>query len=88
MERCFGKVMVERIMAIGTNGNNGIDAPELIHSRRSMTWTTMAYKAKMGDGEYQYNWISKLKMHPRESLFWWRIFVPIQHYRIVLYYMM
>ncbi|PKU68485.1 Putative ribonuclease H protein [Dendrobium catenatum] len=70
---CFGNVMAERIMSIATNGNEGNDAPELIHSRMSMTLTAMAYKAKMGEGEYSYSWMRKLKLHPREGFFWWRL---------------
>ncbi|KAI0529200.1 hypothetical protein KFK09_001747 [Dendrobium nobile] len=72
-ERYFGKSMAERVMSINTGGGNGIDCAELIHSQMNLTITTMAYRAKYGGTEYQYSWMNKLKLHPRESFFWWRL---------------
>ncbi|XP_020692156.2 uncharacterized protein LOC110106564, partial [Dendrobium catenatum] len=69
----FGESLVQRILLISTNVDNGTDRPNLVHSPLAMTITAMAYKVQFADLEYQFNWMRKLKLHPREHFFWWRL---------------
>lgn len=73
LEDCFGDIMMRRIQNIKTNCGDGEDCPELTYSRSSMTVTEMAFRAMVGEGEYQFLWLDKLKLHPREKFFWWRL---------------
>ncbi|PKU84413.1 Putative ribonuclease H protein [Dendrobium catenatum] len=73
MEDCFGKILGQRIKAITTNNGNGVDSPELCYSRSSLTVTAMAYRASIDIGGYPFVWFDKLKLHPREIFFWWRV---------------
>ncbi|KAI0497165.1 hypothetical protein KFK09_020387 [Dendrobium nobile] len=69
----FGEVMAMRILAIPTNPSGGEDLPELINQRSGRTITSLAYSAHLGGTAYPFRWLKKFKLHPRESLFWWRL---------------
>ncbi|PKU70999.1 Putative ribonuclease H protein [Dendrobium catenatum] len=69
----FGEIMAERICAIPTGRDRELDKPELINSPLAQTITSMAYNAKVGSREYHYQWLRRLRLHPREKFFWWRL---------------
>ncbi|XP_028554354.1 uncharacterized protein LOC114580563 [Dendrobium catenatum] len=70
----FGGDLATRVLDVATNSDAGRDVPELIRSSHGATVAAMAYLASFPVGEYYFNWLKKLKLHPRENLFWWRIF--------------
>ncbi|XP_028554221.1 uncharacterized protein LOC114580528 [Dendrobium catenatum] len=69
----FGPTLAERIFAIPTRTRGGRDSPELINLPLGTTITAQAYKGSFPPAHYQFLWLRKFKLHPREQLFWWRI---------------
>ncbi|XP_028551144.1 uncharacterized protein LOC114579729, partial [Dendrobium catenatum] len=69
----FGEILGNHIIENLARGELGIDRPELINLPLGTTVTALAYKATIGEMSYQYLWLRKLKLHPREHMFWWRL---------------
>ncbi|PKU77540.1 Putative ribonuclease H protein [Dendrobium catenatum] len=70
----FGDVLGGRILDIPVGGEHAKDVPELIRVNRGATVTARAYAACIGEGSYQFGWFRKFRLHPRERIFWWRLF--------------
>ncbi|XP_020675527.1 uncharacterized protein LOC110094603, partial [Dendrobium catenatum] len=69
----FGDSLAQYISSIQLNEGGGTDRPALIHSPLSSTITAMAYKSCFQPVVYQFYWLRKFKLHPREHFFWWRV---------------
>ncbi|XP_020702567.1 uncharacterized protein LOC110114137 [Dendrobium catenatum] len=69
----FGPVMTEHICAIPTRVGGDKDIPKLVNLPFGTTITAQAYKGNFRQDQYQFLWLRKFKLHPREQLFWWRI---------------
>lgn len=74
---CFGQDMVEVICAIPIFGNEESDMMELIKKPIGRTITSLAYNMLFQHWEDPVVQVSKLKLHPREKIFWWRIYLGI-----------
>ncbi|PKU83109.1 Putative ribonuclease H protein [Dendrobium catenatum] len=74
VEEIFGTIIAQRIVDIPTLRGSGDDRPNLCYSQASSSVAAMAYGAMMdGGGDFKFLWFEKLKLHPREYFFWWRV---------------
>ncbi|PKU60822.1 putative mitochondrial protein [Dendrobium catenatum] len=73
VERCFGQVMAQRILAINNGLAEGNDLPELSQSCIGSSLAAAVYRSKLGEYHYPFCWLSKQKLHPRENFHWWRL---------------
>ncbi|PKU83612.1 Ras-related protein Rab7 [Dendrobium catenatum] len=73
VEHCFGTIMAQRIMNIVTTPSAGADQPELIKSFFGSSLAVVVYRDKFGAANFEFGWMHKLKLHPREKFHWWRL---------------
>ncbi|PKU67392.1 putative mitochondrial protein [Dendrobium catenatum] len=73
VNRCFGPIMAQRILEIGTNRGEGTDMPELTKSCFGSSLSAVAYRSKVQGPECEFGWLHNLKLHPREKFHWWRL---------------
>lgn len=73
VECCFGKIMAQHILEIAMNSGVGTDVPELIKSCFDSSLSAVAYRTKIGEHDYAFGWLYKLKLHPSEKFRWWRL---------------
>ncbi|KAI0501634.1 hypothetical protein KFK09_016579 [Dendrobium nobile] len=73
VEHCFGTIMAQRILNIVTTPSAGADQPELIKSCFGSSLAAVVYRDKFGPANFEFGWMHKLKLHPREKFHWWRL---------------
>ncbi|PKU70762.1 Putative ribonuclease H protein [Dendrobium catenatum] len=73
VERFFGKIMAARILDIDTVSSEGPDLPELSRACFGSSLSSIIYREKFVPSEYQFGWLLKLKLHPREKFHWFRL---------------
>ncbi|XP_028554355.1 uncharacterized protein LOC114580564 [Dendrobium catenatum] len=71
---CLGEELANRVLNVQISTGDGSDSPELLHSHLAVTITSMAYNHGKVKAGFQFAWLRRLKLHPREQFFWWRLF--------------
>lgn len=70
---CFGPELINLILATPTSLQQD-DRLELIQQLSGRTITSLVYTNLFPNANAHHRLIKKLQLHPREQLFWWRIF--------------
>ncbi|KAL0906162.1 hypothetical protein M5K25_024632 [Dendrobium thyrsiflorum] len=83
--KLFGPCLADLILQIQTFSDIGEDKPALISTTLSKSISSQAFMARFKTQDDRFDWIYKVKLLPRERLFWWRVIhnaIPTQEWLV------